>query len=186
MLKGEVAKLHLSPDYAYGAEGVPGKIPPSASLTFEVQLLGWTSPLAEGILKRITCESTAALTAVSLDSAVEVQVEGQVFQLELPLSEGVLGIPTKSLQTVLLSMAQGEQAVVSLEPPHSGKADTVTLHLELLKVFKEENCSHFKKEGANFPDIMMKTLKQGSGDKPTCLSTVTALVDGGAPRTSQH
>ncbi|KAK8814846.1 FKBP-type peptidyl-prolyl cis-trans isomerase Fkh1 [Blastocystis sp. ATCC 50177/Nand II] len=39
MSLGEKAKLTLSPDYAYGAAGVSGIIPPNATLIFEVELL---------------------------------------------------------------------------------------------------------------------------------------------------
>lgn len=37
---GERAKLVCSPDYAYGSRGHPGIIPPNATLTFDVELLG--------------------------------------------------------------------------------------------------------------------------------------------------
>lgn len=43
MAKGERAKVTLKPEYAYGAAGSPPKIPPNASLVFEMELLGWTS-----------------------------------------------------------------------------------------------------------------------------------------------
>lgn len=36
---GQRAKLVCSPDYAYGARGHPGIIPPNATLTFDVELL---------------------------------------------------------------------------------------------------------------------------------------------------
>ena len=39
MKVGEKRKLVLSPDFAYGASGAGGVIPPNATLTFEVELL---------------------------------------------------------------------------------------------------------------------------------------------------
>ena len=39
MRVGERALLRLAPRYAYGAAGSPPKIPPNASLEFEVELL---------------------------------------------------------------------------------------------------------------------------------------------------
>eukprot|EP00388_Colpodella_angusta_P008597 GDKJ01023405.1.p1 GENE.GDKJ01023405.1~~GDKJ01023405.1.p1 ORF type:complete len:446 (-),score=57.17 GDKJ01023405.1:38-1375(-) len=42
MNKGEKAILRCLPDYAYGANGSPPKIPGNSTLTFEVELLDWT------------------------------------------------------------------------------------------------------------------------------------------------
>lgn len=39
MKKGERAILTLAPDYAYGAAGAGGSIPPNATLKFDVELL---------------------------------------------------------------------------------------------------------------------------------------------------
>jgi FK506-binding protein 1 len=38
MCKGEKSKLTISSDMAYGPDGIPGVIPPSATLVFEVHL----------------------------------------------------------------------------------------------------------------------------------------------------
>lgn len=40
MSVGERAKLECSPDYAYGANGIPGVIPRNATLYFDVELFG--------------------------------------------------------------------------------------------------------------------------------------------------
>jgi len=42
MRKGERAVLTCRPDYAYGATGSEPKIPPNATLKFDVELLSWT------------------------------------------------------------------------------------------------------------------------------------------------
>ena len=39
MSLGQKANLKCPPDYAYGKAGIPGVIPPSATLMFEVELL---------------------------------------------------------------------------------------------------------------------------------------------------
>merc|ERR1712045_524098 len=39
MSKGQRAKLTISPDMGYGAQGVPGAIPPNSTLVFDVELL---------------------------------------------------------------------------------------------------------------------------------------------------
>jgi len=38
MSKGEKAKITIEPDWAYGAKGIPGTIPPNSKLIFEVEL----------------------------------------------------------------------------------------------------------------------------------------------------
>jgi len=40
MSLGQTANLKCTPDFAYGAQGAGGVIPPNATLNFEVELLG--------------------------------------------------------------------------------------------------------------------------------------------------
>lgn len=56
MKKGELCRLTCAPEYAYGENGSPPKIPPNSTLIFEVELLRWAyediSPEKDGSLQR--------------------------------------------------------------------------------------------------------------------------------------
>lgn len=41
MCKGQILKVTLSPDYAYGSTGVPGAIPPNSIVSFFIELLNF-------------------------------------------------------------------------------------------------------------------------------------------------
>ena len=60
MRKGERCLLTCSPDYAYGEAGSPPKIPPDATLQFEVELVKWISgedlTKDKGVVKIIVAE----------------------------------------------------------------------------------------------------------------------------------
>ena len=43
MQKGEKAIVTVGPNYGYGAKGA-GPIPPNATLTFEMEIVGWNKP----------------------------------------------------------------------------------------------------------------------------------------------
>lgn len=56
MRQGELAVLTCRADYAYGETGSPPKIPPNATLNFEVELIRWSgediSPDRDGSITR--------------------------------------------------------------------------------------------------------------------------------------
>ena len=41
MKRGEIAVFHCQPKYAYGKRGLPSKVPPSAVVSFEIELFSW-------------------------------------------------------------------------------------------------------------------------------------------------
>ena len=43
--RGEISLFRCRPEYAYGTEGFKGVIPPSATLDFYIQLIGWEPEL---------------------------------------------------------------------------------------------------------------------------------------------
>ncbi len=61
MRQGELAVLTCRADYAYGETGSPPKIPPNATLNFEVELLRWSgediSPDRDGSITRTVIQA---------------------------------------------------------------------------------------------------------------------------------
>ncbi|CAG0893865.1 unnamed protein product [Darwinula stevensoni] len=88
MKKGEIATLVCKPEYAYGESGSPPKIPPNATLVFEVELFDWKaedlSPSKDdGILRRNLVKGEGYSTPND-GAAVEVHLlgkyDGRVFE----------------------------------------------------------------------------------------------------------
>ena len=204
MCKGELARFTVSPDFAYG-DGVPGKIPPQATLTFEVELLWWKRKHAltsdGGVLKEVQVEGTGcrkpypgwtvklryagyangAEFARSSENGVEAEVSG----------ENPLKLPQGTWQLLLTSMSQHEIATATLLPQYAYGADamfdskvpgnsTITLEFELLDVFLVTDCSLLQRYGEkHFPRVMKRQQLAGDGTKtPNNLSEIKALVNG--------
>ena len=41
MKRGEVAVFHCQPKYAHGKKGLPPKVPPSAAVSYEIEVFSW-------------------------------------------------------------------------------------------------------------------------------------------------
>lgn len=90
MAKGEKAKVTLKPEYAYGESGSPPKIPPNATLVFEMELLSWASKrdvFGDGVIVKTEvsagegwerpgklAEVTVSVVAVAMDA--DGRIEG--------------------------------------------------------------------------------------------------------------
>eukprot|EP01032_Pedospumella_encystans_P018450 gene18450-21005_t len=66
--RGERARIVLQPEFAYGDKGYPPIIPPKAVLTFEIELLTFSS---QGTAERKTREKKAKADALAQQKAAE-------------------------------------------------------------------------------------------------------------------
>lgn len=127
MKKGEVAILTCAPDYAYGENGSPPKIPPNATLIFEVELLDWkledVSPDNDGSIQRRIITAGELYTNPKEDASVKVHLkgmyEGRVFDerdVEFVVGEGVDHGVIKGVEDGLLKFKKGEKSLLRIAP----------------------------------------------------------------------
>ncbi|XP_037631863.1 peptidyl-prolyl cis-trans isomerase FKBP5 [Sebastes umbrosus] len=79
MQRGEVCTLLCKPEYAYGSAGNPDKIPPNASVVFEMELLKFEGEILtddSGVVRRIKVKGDG-YTNPNDGASVEVHLEGR-------------------------------------------------------------------------------------------------------------
>uniref|UniRef100_A0A8I5ZLF1 peptidylprolyl isomerase n=1 Tax=Rattus norvegicus TaxID=10116 RepID=A0A8I5ZLF1_RAT len=160
MKVGEVCHITCKPEYAYGSAGSPPKIPPNATLVFEVELFEFkgedlTEDEDGGIIRRIRTRGEGY--ARPNDGAmVEVALEGyyndRLFdqrELCFEVGEGEsLDLPC-GLEEAIQRMEKGEHSIVYLKPSYAfgsvGKERfQIPPHAELRY---EVHLKSFEKEG---------------------------------------
>ena len=186
MKKGERATLVCEADYAYGAAGSPPKIPPGATLTFDVELLSWKSvkDLAGdgGVIKTVLAEGKGWKTPADGDEVLvkyALRPAGAAADAAPALvspDEGaeftLADAPAKGLAVALRTMKKGEKVTLELAatygPPGATAALSGSLELVSWKMVEEV-----------MPGVVKKTLAETeSWSRPTPGSTVKVAVVG--------
>lgn len=126
---GEICQLICKPEYAYGSAGSPPKIPPSATLVFQVELFDFhgediTEDEDGGIVRRIMTKGegySKPNEGASVEVHVEGTHEGRVFDdrdltFEVGDGEG-LDLPV-GVEKALQAMEQGEESLFIVKPKY--------------------------------------------------------------------
>nr|XP_033804380.1 peptidyl-prolyl cis-trans isomerase FKBP4-like [Geotrypetes seraphini] len=123
MKNGEICQIICKPEYAYGSSGSPPKIPPNATLAFEVELFEFKGEdLSEdedgGIIRRIRVKGEG-YSKPNDGAVVEIHLEGycedRMFDqrdLRFEIGEGESHNIPPGLEKALQQMEKGEECVM--------------------------------------------------------------------------
>lgn len=159
MKRGEVCMLTCRSDFAYGEAGSPPKIPPGATLQFEIEMIDWQgedlSPNSNGGILKSQITAGDGYSTPNDGAQVEVHLvgkyESKVFEdrtVSFAIGEGSEVGVVEGIEIALLKLKKGEKALLKLKPQFAfgdaGKPDvsippnaTVEYEVEL-KSFEKE------------------------------------------------
>mmetsp|Transcript_104021 Transcript_104021/g.294716 ORF Transcript_104021/g.294716 Transcript_104021/m.294716 type:complete len:672 (-) Transcript_104021:154-2169(-) len=191
MKKGEVAKFTLQPEFAYGEQGSPPKIPPNATLVFVVELISWVSKDDlfgdESVIKALLEEGSGwenpkkgAEVRMSLRAVGEDGKELQSLQSgDYVIGSDSLGPLSNAVDKALRGMLKNEKCSLTCAKGCTYKEHgevTVELHLE--EVYEIKDVSLLSDN-----TVQKKQIREGEDhEKPddgyAAILTVEAATDG--------
>lgn len=190
MTKGEKAKVTLKPEYGYGPQGSPPKIPGNATLIFEMELLGWQSKrdvYGDGLViktevlpgegwERPSKLAEVNLTVTVTEMSADGKTRGKVLHSgkeSFSLGSGeVLAVWDK----VVLDMKQGSRVTLICKPPHTSGPRVGYIPASVQCVEYDLTLNSWLKVEDIFSDgtLVKKVLVEGEGwERPKEGSTVT-------------
>ncbi|OWR43675.1 hypothetical protein KGM_210582 [Danaus plexippus plexippus] len=131
MKMGEVAMLICQPEYAYGEQGNPPKIPPNETLQFEIEVLDWKledlSPNKNKGILRYVVEQGTGRDCPNDGSAVTVELEGKltdgtVFDnrtVSFVLGEGAEINICHGLERAIEKFNLSEKSILTIQPKYA-------------------------------------------------------------------
>jgi len=192
MRKGELSRITIPPEYAYGEAGSPPAIPPKAVLTFEVELISWVAiddVFGDGNAEKSRLqdgegwnnpkkgqEVCVSVKATAQDGSVIVESKSQ----DYTLGSESLGELSVLADKVLSDMLKGERCSIACIKDYLYKGSAhgeVKVEFVLEEMYEISDVSFLSDDS-----VMKKIVKEGEGhetpkDSANVTLTVQAAVD---------